>query len=241
MFLFRISLLLQLKQIAESFGLSQIGRKIIIMADILRKIGNIPVSSVTIGTMYPGLSQKNEKLRSLERSKEIVRLKRGLYVVSPEVTGKPLSTELMANHIYAPSYVSMSTALRYYGLISEAVYAVQSMTIKHSRVFNTPYGSFYYHAMSSEAFHIGVRLANEGDYTFLIASPEKALCDLIANTSRLDLRYQREAREYLEEDIRLDMDAFANMKASIFREYAAVGKKGNSIRTILKLLEKLPG
>lgn len=86
-------------------------------------------------------------------------------------------------------------------------------------------------------YHIGVRLANEGDYTFLIASPEKALCDLVANTSRLDLRYQRETREYLEEDIRFDMDAFANMKASIFRECAAVGKKGNSIRTILKLLE----
>ena len=30
------------------------------------------------------------------------------------------------------SYVSMKTALRYYGLIPEAVYTTQSMTLKHS-------------------------------------------------------------------------------------------------------------
>ena len=39
-----------------------------------------------------------------------------------EITGKILSTELIANHLYAPSYVSMSSALRYYGLIPETVY-----------------------------------------------------------------------------------------------------------------------
>lgn len=220
--------------------MGKIGRvsiKIVSMADTIRKVGNIPVSSVVIGAMYPELSQKSGKLRSLERSGKIVRLKRALYVVSPKVTGKPLSMELMANHIYAPSYVSMSSALSYYGLVPEAVYAVQSMTVKHSRVFNTPYGRFYYHSMPREAFHIGVRLVSEGDYAFLIASPEKALCDLVANTSRLDLRYRKEAREYLEENIRLDMDAFGRMDASVFEEYAAVGKKGNSIRTILKLLE----
>lgn len=38
----------------------------------------------------------------------------------------------MPNHIYAPSYVSMSTALRYYGLMQETVYETQSMTIKHA-------------------------------------------------------------------------------------------------------------
>ena len=54
---------------------------------------------------------------------------------NPEITGKILSTEVIANHLYAPSYVSMSSALRYYGLIPETVYTKQSMTLKHSRDF----------------------------------------------------------------------------------------------------------
>ena len=71
----------------------------------------------------------------------------------------------------------------------------------------------------------------------MIATPEKALCDLIANTHHVNLRYIKEARTFLEEDLRLDMDGFAKINPTIFKEYAAVGKKGDSIRTIIKLLE----
>ena len=42
----------------------------------------------------------------------------------------------------------MSTALRYYGLIPEAVYTHQSMTIKHSRNFRTPVGNYDYKYIS---------------------------------------------------------------------------------------------
>ena len=87
------------------------------MTNVLRQFGNIPITAVTIGSLFPSLTEKNKKVRWLEKHDEIIRLKRGLYVVNPDITGKTLSTELMANHIYAPSYVSMSTALRYYGLI----------------------------------------------------------------------------------------------------------------------------
>lgn len=43
---------------------------------------------------------------------------------------------------------------------------------------------------------------NKGDYAFLIASPEKALCDLIANSSKVILRYMKDVETYLEQDIR---------------------------------------
>lgn len=206
------------------------------MRNVLTDFGNIPVTSATIASMYPDIQQKNEKVRWLEKHDEIIRLKRGLYVVNPEITGKALSTELMANHIYAPSYVSMSTALRYYGLIPEAVYETQSMTVKHARNFDTSYGRFSYLFISRESFHIGVRSVNNGDFAFMIASPEKALCDLIANTSGLNLRYIKEAKRYLEEDIRFDMDGFKKLDPSVFEEYSTVGKKSDSIKTIIKLL-----
>lgn len=206
------------------------------MINALRQFGNIPVTAATIGSAYPSLAEKNKKVMWLEKHDEIIRLKRGLYVVNPEITGKPLSTYLMANHIYAPSYVSMSSALRYYGLIPETVYETQSMTVKHARDFDTPFGRFSYTTISHETFHIGVRSINKESYSFLIASPEKALCDLVANTPYVNLRYIKEARLYLEEDIRLDMDEFFKMEASILEEYAGMGKKRDTILTILKLL-----
>lgn len=174
----------------------------------------------------------------LERNEEIIRLKRGLYVVSPQVTGKTLSTELIANHLYAPSYISMSSALRYYGLIPEEVYTMQSMTVKHSKHFNTPLGGFDYLCIARDSFYIGVVTVKKDEFAFMIATPEKALCDLIANSTNVKLRYLKDVQTYLEDDVRMDMDGFKRMKPAVFEEYAKVGKKSESIRTLLKLLKK---
>lgn len=59
---------------------------------------------------------------------------------SVKITGKELSLELIANRLLIPSYVSMSTALRYYGMIPEAVYIIQSMTTKESREYENSVG-----------------------------------------------------------------------------------------------------
>ena len=159
-------------------------------------------------------------------------------MVNPEYTGKRLSNELIANHLYAPSYVSMSTALRYYGLIPEAVYVNQSMTVKHSRSFQTPIGNYDYKCVSREAFAVGIRTERVADYAFLIASPEKALCDLIANSSKVNLRYMKDVENYLENDIRMDMDEFMKFDPSVIEEYIKVGKKADSIATLLKYLTR---
>jgi len=207
------------------------------MKNILATLENIPVTTSVISSLYPNIIGKNQKVEHLEKSGEIIRLKKGLYVVSPSVTEVVISTELIANKLYTPSYVSMSSALRYYGLIPEAVYTMESMTIKHSRSFETPFGFFNYTHMSREAFHVGLTYVNNGKYSFIIATPEKALCDLVANSSNLNLRFMTEVEQYLEEDIRLDMDEFLKMNPLIFNQYIEVGKKSNSIKTILKFLE----
>ncbi|MBR8724392.1 type IV toxin-antitoxin system AbiEi family antitoxin domain-containing protein [Bacteroides pyogenes] len=204
----------------------------------LSEIGIIPVTTSIIESLYPELKSANKKVTWLEKQGYIIRLKRGLYVVNPEHSGKILSSELIANHLYTPSYVSMSTALRYYGLIPEAVYVNQSMTVKHSRSFQTPVGSYDYKYISREAFSIGVRSMHKGDYAFLIASPEKALCDLIANSSKVYLRYMKDVEIYLEQDIRMDMDEFYKMDETIFEDYIKVGKKADSISILLKLLRR---
>lgn len=207
------------------------------MNSVLTKYGNIPVSAAALALDFPDIRKPAQKLALLERDGEIIRLKRGLYVCPESVTGKTLSLELIANRLLTPSYVSMSTALRYYGLIPEAVYLIQSMTTKESRVYETPVGRFEFTCMKRDVFNIGIHNVEEDGYSFLIASPEKALCDLIANTHSLLLRYTKDAIEYLEKDIRFDMDAFYKLRPLVFEQYInANGKKSTSIKTILKLL-----
>ena len=72
----------------------------------------------------------------------------------------------------------------------------------------------------------------------MIATPEKALCDLVANSSGVNLRYPKDAAIYLEEDIRMELNDFRQMDSAVLEAYAKVGKKADSIRTLLKLLKQ---
>jgi hypothetical protein len=47
-----------------------------------------------------------------------------------------------------------------------------------------------------------------------------------------------DVENYLEEDIRMEIDDFRNMDISIFERYAQVGKKSKSIETLIKYLRK---
>lgn len=207
------------------------------MRNILTILGNIPVTSSVIASLFPEVKTKSAKIAQLEKAGEIIRLRRNLFVVNPQETNQPLSSGLIANHLLAPSYVSMQTALRYYGLIPEAVYTVQSMTFKAAKEFNTPVGNFCYYHISREAYPIGITQIKERNGVYIMATPEKALCDLIANLPGINLRYRKEALEFLEENLRFDMDRFSQLNPEIFSEYAKKGKKSTSILTILKLLQ----
>lgn len=204
----------------------------------LSEIGNIPVDFAVLKSMYPDYKSVHNKISELERSGELIRLKKGMYVISPEVSGRLLSMELIANHLYGPSYVSMGSALRYYGLIPESVYTLQSITTKHSREFKNSLGKFEYIQCAKKYYPIGIRQEVKDDAVFLIASPEKALCDLIINTPNLNLRYQKEVSIYLEEDLRFDMEALYQMDLNIFEQCAQNGKKKTAISNIIKLIKK---
>lgn len=85
---------------------------------------------------------------------------------------------------------------------------------------------------------MGLTSIRKDDYAFVMATPEKALCDLIANSPQVNLRYLKDAEIYLEEDIRMEPEDFRQMDAEVFEEYIKVGKKAGSIWTLLKLLKK---
>ena len=157
-------------------------------------------------TLFSNTKQISDKARNMEQEGRIIRLKRGLYVRSAEDGAMPMPL-LIANHLYGPSYVSFQTALRHYGLIPERVYETQSMTIKHSRSFDTPLGRFSYRSCGVDYFPIGIRQEHEGDDTYLVAAPEKALCDILLKTAGLSVSSPRKMESFLKEDLRFDMDS----------------------------------
>lgn len=207
-----------------------------IMKDRLKGLGNVPVTTSTLSALYPEIKGINNKVCHLCEEGALIRLKRGLFVVTPGEDDERLCLGLIANHIYSPSYVSMQTALRFYGLIPEGVQTIQSMTVNHTKSFNTPLGMFTYTETPRDGFATGVTQVTYSGATFVIATPERALCDTVANSAGVNIRYKIEAEKYITEDLRLDMDAFCEMDPEILESYAETGKKGSSIHTLVKLL-----
>ena len=207
------------------------------MQNILRQFGNVPVSTSVLQTVLPPHTSFTHFVSNLVDTNQLIRVKRGLYVVSLEITGKPINTMLIANNLYGPSYVSYSTALHYYGLIDDISQNIWSTTIKRTKHYSTPLGAFEYLYVPQEYYSIGITQIHTEDYCFLIATPEKALCDIIINTPRLNLRSKKDAIIYLEEDMRFDMDRVSSLNLSILQECAKYGIKSNSIQQIIKLVQ----
>lgn len=204
----------------------------------LVKYGVIPIDYASLRASYPSLKALEDKVCDLEKKSTIIRLKRGLYIVSPAVSKREVSIELIANHLYGPSYVSKESALRFYGLIPERVYNTVSMSIKRRQRFRNKFGQYDYISCPVSYYSIGIRQVIREDYAFMIASPEKALCDQIVYTPRLQLRSVKALLAYLEEDIRFDMDEFYKMDVSIFEQCVGKSKKKETIDHVIKLLKQ---
>lgn len=91
------------------------------------------------------------------------------------------SIYFIANKIYQPSYISLETALSYYGLIPEVVYTITSISTKPTREFVTPRGAFSYQRIKKNAFtgYSIIRPGGGGDSKVLFADSEKALADYL--------------------------------------------------------------
>ena len=204
----------------------------------LESFGIIPIDYSTIVSVLPSYKSPKDKIAALEKSGQIIRLKKGLFVVSPEIHQLPISKELIANHLYGPSYVSLETALSFYGMIPERVYSTRSIATKRAKEFHTKLGLFDYVSVSKAYYKIGLKQnrANK-KYAFLIASPEKALCDLIVTTARLRLQSVKAIQLYLEENLRLDFSS-NRLDTEIVRQCIEVGRNKIELRNLLKFLEQ---
>jgi hypothetical protein len=200
----------------------------------INSLHNIPVNSSVLKALLNDLKYPKNKISDLEKKGELIRLKKDLYVKKDQ----NISKELIANHLYGVSYVSLETALAFYGMIPERVYAVRSMTTKRAKTFTTPLGNFEYKTISEDYFSIGLRQEIvENEYAFLIATPTKAICDMIVATPNLRLQSVVAVQNYLTENLRIDFDVLKTLDKHIVSQCIDVGKKKNELGYLLNLLE----
>jgi predicted transcriptional regulator of viral defense system len=150
---------------------------------------------------------RNNLTRWLNK-KLLVRLRQGYYTF-PEYKNNADITYYVANRIYQPSYISLHTALSYYGIIPESVVQITSITSLKTATFVNEFGEYSYKTVKPNLF-FGYDLKPMPDgRTLQFAKPEKAILDLLYlypfyNTVQemQDLRFDE---DFLHDDLKLNM------------------------------------
>jgi hypothetical protein len=165
--------------------------------------------------------------RSL-KSRDITQFKKGLYTTTNfyENNRADISYKFyLANVLRTPSYVSSWAALQYYELTTEAIQTITSVTPKVTRDYQTRAGSFGYNSIKKELFS-GFSLVNPvkqaygagGKFDFFIASPSKALFDLLYFKTRQFRGVKLEMVDGLISDLRIDIEEMDKKEQDLFYE-----------------------
>jgi len=161
---------------------------------------------------YPGFDRNN--LGRWVNKGYLVRLRQG-YFTFPEFRQQKDFAWYFANRIYKPSYISLQTALSFYGIIPEAVIQITSVTTLKTANFRNDFGEYSYKTIKNELM-FGYELKEmEGDRRIMFATPEKALIDLLYlypfyNSDR-ELSELRLDESYMEEELNMErLHAYAN-------------------------------
>jgi hypothetical protein len=204
----------------------------------LKQFGGVPLNHGTMLSILGEYRSPNDKIVRMIDDGFLQPIRKGLYAVSSEITGIPLSLPLVANLLYGPSYVSMDYALSHYGIIPERVIELTSMTTKRGKVYDLPVGRFSYTHSPPELYSIGIERVENADKTgFLMASQEKALCDKLIFTRNLNVRSQRVLQELLFDDLRIDEDSLLTFNTEVLRACIAAGVKSELLQALLKLVD----
>ena len=206
----------------------------------IRSYARQPLTHQLLISALKGYKNPNDKVHALLNDGILAPVKKGLYIAGPALkTNKP-EPFLIANHIWGPSYVSVDSALSYYGLIPERVYEVSSMTTKASRKFTTPVGRFSYTHLSLPYYSFGIQqLKLSDEQNVMIASREKALFDKVITTAGIVLRSKKDVLAYLIENLRIDEDGIKEFDTVAMASWLPDAPKKDSLSIIIKTIDSL--
>lgn len=198
-------------------------------------IDHATLATILINSGYNGI---NDKINKLKKEGLIETLKRGLYLHKSPFTNNIISKEIIANILLSPSYISFDYALYFYGLIPESVFDVTSATTKRSKNFKTATGTYSFRQVKKELYPIGLKIESTKNGNFIIASKEKALCDKVYYTKDIQITSTKTMLEFLEDDLRIDMEELENCDIKIFQKYYKICKS-KKIQFLLQVVEDM--
>ena len=159
-------------------------------------LGDEPVFET--GLLLAGDVDRADVQRQLSRwtkAGRIYQLRRGLYALAPPFQKVKPHPFLVGNRLREPSYVSLESALAYYGLIPEYVAVTTSVTTARPGRWDTPLGTYTFRHIQTALFENYRRVRISADQEAFVASPAKALLDLVYLEPGADsLEYLRELR-----------------------------------------------
>lgn len=187
------------------------------------------------GQILSGESSPGNITRQLDRwvkSGRILQLRRGVYVLAEPYAKTRVHPFTAANALKKASYVSLHSALAHYGMIPEYVPMTTSVTTRRPEELDTPLGRFQFRHVSPRLFYGFAETGISRDQQVLLASPQKALVDLLYLTPHSDrVEYLRELR--LERPERLDID---KLHATV--EQCGSAKVARAVRRLIGLWKK---
>lgn len=174
---------------------------------------NMIINNKIIKNNLTGYSNKDMKLSRDVRNGRLFKIINGLYETESSTPGY-----LLAGSIYGPSYISFDYALSYYGLIPERVDTITCATLgkKKKKQFNTQFGIFTYRDIPPLAYPEEIILKDENNYSYQIATKEKALCDKLYTLKTLG--NHSDLKKMIFEDLRIDIESFNNLNTDIIEK-----------------------
>jgi predicted transcriptional regulator of viral defense system len=163
-------------------------------ADVLGLVGDEPTfDSALLFAGAPDLPYLQRQLSRWVGLGYLQQLRRQHYVLAAPYQKTRPHPFLIANRMVRASYVSGESALAFHGLIPEYVPAITSVTTQRPARWTNPYGQFLFQHIKVSSFFGYERVElSRGQYAF-VATPEKALLDLI------HLRRGADAQGHLQE------------------------------------------
>jgi predicted transcriptional regulator of viral defense system len=157
------------------------------------------IATYQIMAQYPDFNANN--LTRWVRQGLLVKLRQGYYAFA-EMKEQSDFALYISNRIYKPSYISLHTALAFYGVIPEAVTHITGVSSLKTAEFQNGFGVYTYKTIKPELM-FGYELKSFGNRTIQFAHPEKALLDLL-------YLYPFYNTEEEMEELRLDEDYLIN-------------------------------
>ncbi|MBM3261409.1 hypothetical protein FJY93_03235 [Candidatus Kaiserbacteria bacterium] len=162
-------------------------------------------------------STVNTYISRFLRYKDIYRLKNGLYISADFFDKNKNDISYLfylANIIRTPSYISSWAALQYYNLAMEAIHSITCVTPKVTREYQTKAGNFAYQSINKELFSEFSLV--KGKFDFFIASPAKALFDLLYFRTKQFRGLSLENIKTLITELRIDLDEMSKEEQEKF-------------------------